>query len=161
MENTIISETKINFYESMFDLLCSDNNTDDNCCLISQEPLEEKYITLNCNHSFNYSSIFFEICNQKNNKSILEVQHLKKYEIKCPYCRTVQSGILPYHPKFPKISQVNWPQKQSFIKNPNMFVVLCKSIIKSGKRKGLQCNCKVKSNGFCGRHNKTQNVSTI
>ena len=71
-------------------------------CFITNEKLEENYIKLPCNHTFNYMALYNEIINQKNNwtkiKNIshLESHKLRAYQMKCPYCRTIYDGILPY-----------------------------------------------------------------
>ena len=75
-------------------------------CLISKEPLEDIHIKLTCNHYFNYEPIFNEIIKQKVKKNYKEVQKLRKYEIKCPYCRNVQTELLPYNQSFKKIKLV-------------------------------------------------------
>ena len=68
-----------------------------------------------------------------------------KGEIKCPYCRNVQKGLLPHRKGFPKIRYVNWPP--SLVMKSN----LCCAILKSGKRKGEMCGkpCYEK---YCGSH---------
>ena len=72
----------------------------DNICLISNEPLEKDHITFTCKHKFNYIPIFNEIIRQKHHiihrkYNNLEVQKLTKFQMKCPYCRKIQNGILP------------------------------------------------------------------
>ena len=53
----------MSFQELLNKLICDDNDNDnddnDKYCLISYEPLENKHITLDCNHKFNYKNIFF------------------------------------------------------------------------------------------------------
>jgi hypothetical protein len=55
-------------------------------CLISKEPIINK-ITLPCNHSYEYQYLYEEIKQQK--------QRHKSY-FKCPYCRTMYTGTIPY-----------------------------------------------------------------
>ena len=89
--------------------------------------------------------------------SKLETCKLKKYQVKCPYCRTIQNGVLFHKEHYPKIDGVNWPESK-FCKSRR-----CKAIIKSGKRKGQACGkpCYME---FCNRHNnkniKSSNVIT-
>ena len=45
-------------------------------CLISQEKLETNFVKLECNHKFNYESMFYEILYQKKKKSF------RNYKIK-------------------------------------------------------------------------------
>ncbi len=124
----------------------------DNICLISNETLEEKYITLKCKHTFNYEHIFKEILNQKKNYNNYEITKLSNAQIKCPYCRNVSDGILPWKKTFPKIQFVNWPPNLSFVKNK------CKYIFASGKKKGEMC-CKFTdyTSQFCKNHEKIMN----
>jgi len=66
-------------------------------CLITYEPLREKYIILKCGHSFNYEPLFYDIMNQKKKYNSMERHILRAREIRCPYCRNIQSGLLPYY----------------------------------------------------------------
>ena len=50
----------------------------------------------------------------------------------CPYCRNIQKGLLPPHPKFEFIFGVNGPN--------HMYTKKCKYQFKSGLRKGTLCN---------------------
>ena len=50
-------------------------------------------------HLFNYSAIFKEIKNQKKNPTYLETQKLSTKQIKCPYCRNIQNGLLQSYPR--------------------------------------------------------------
>ena len=51
-----IIEGGINFYDELYKSICSPSNNEntDNICLISNEPLIENFVTLDCNHKFNY-----------------------------------------------------------------------------------------------------------
>jgi hypothetical protein len=64
-------------------------------CLISGEVLDNNYITLQCNHKFNFLELYNEVIEQKT-KKLLDNSKLRLNEIKCPYCRTITSNILPY-----------------------------------------------------------------
>ena len=134
--NTIISELNNQslFNAKLLELFNEESSEEKSKCLISNELLDKDCINLLCNHSFNYGSIFNEIYAQKGpKKSFLEIQRLSKNEIKCPYCRRIHIGILPYRIGFPKIKFVNWPPSL-VLKNHN-----CSVLLKSGKRKGLAC----------------------
>tara|TARA_X000000368_G_scaffold404912_1_gene381485 strand:+ start:603 stop:1565 length:963 start_codon:yes stop_codon:yes gene_type:complete len=125
--------------KSFFNLLQSELNKTQNeniqKCLISNEPLlHNTKITLLCKHSFNYEPLFKEIKIQKTRFNNLETQRLKTYQIKCPYCRTTQNGILPYKTGYSKIDYVNWPEKYAY--KPYK----CGYIFLSGKKKGHSCN---------------------
>ena len=199
------------FYNKLYSSLCENTiETENNIqgpthCLITNEPLDNKYITLYCKHSFNYPALFNEIKHQKEVYVKTEVQRLRRDQIKCPYCRHIQQGILPYWENYPKVRYVNHPQtlqmklnqctytfksgkrkgqtckKRCYDELCNMCEtkvakqierkkkkeqeqkkyqepvvtneMLCNEVLRSGKRKGQICNCKVKQ-GFskCGRH---------
>ena len=70
-----------------------------NTCLISKEPIIEN-ITLTCGHAFEYIYLYEEIKVQK--------QRHKNY-FKCPYCRHVYFGTIPYYEleEVDKINNVN------------------------------------------------------
>ena len=114
-----IIEGGINFYEELYKSL--DNNDNDNnntnqeednknVCQITNLPLLDHNITLECSHKFNYDSLYKEICNQKYVFRSYSVETLtnseyqkfkdsgKDYFIKCPYCRCIQFTLLPYYP---------------------------------------------------------------
>ena len=97
-----------NFHSELLEAICNDvSNQPLKVCLITAMPLEKNYITLNCGHDFNYKSILGEITKQKKSISMLETQKLDKYQLKCPYCRRIQNGILPFNKSFTKIKGVN------------------------------------------------------
>jgi len=143
------------FNAELFKMLCEENSEDENECLITSEPLDEDSIELVCKHRFNYKPLFSEISRQKiYNK--LEVTHLKPREIKCPYCRTIQNGLIPPSTNYPELLKfgVNQPIKHVFKGNK------CSSILKSGKRKGDKCN-KSCYGKYCIYHNKKINTEEI
>ena len=130
---------------------CDDN--DDNICLIDGQILKEYHIKLQCSHKFNYLSILDELKIQRN-YNMLEVQKVGQYQIKCPYCRNIHNGILPYYKTIveDKIRGVNWPPSKV------LKTQKCKTILKSGKRKGEECG-KLCIYDFCNTHKKN-NVKT-
>jgi len=105
-----IIEDNIDFYK---DLLEDDNNNqdEDNNCLITNMPLSDKFVTLSCGHKFNYVPLYNDIFNhkQKFNNMEASVSLLKIDEIRCPYCRNKQKGVLPYYEEFglKKVNGVN------------------------------------------------------
>jgi hypothetical protein len=123
------------FNKILYNSLDCDEITDDDKCLISAEPLEDDHITLECKHKFNYMHIFNEIQNQKK-KSYYEITKLSLYQIKCPYCRSIQNGLIPVNKRYPTYvcKGINTPRTKCYIPNK------CISIIKSGKKKGSICN---------------------
>lgn len=94
-----IIEGDINFFNELNNELKKSpiqETKSDDICLITHEALTDNYITLSCNHRFNYIPLYLEVLNQKNRYSSLETTHLKINEIKCPYCRTITTKLLPY-----------------------------------------------------------------
>lgn len=99
--------------------LVEDNIKDGNC-LITNEKLKKGYVTLSCNHSFNYIPLYNDLVYHKKSLN-LETQYLKTNEIRCPYCRNKQVGLIPYYNMdgVKKIIGVN------YIKQPNTIVGKC------------------------------------
>ena len=153
----------MNFYD-----LLNDENEDvknENICLISQEDLKDNYITLNCNHTFNYLPLYNELVKQKNYSNSLEVIKVKVNEIKCPYCRSITPNILP----FIDISGVSLIKGVNYPKKYSLMLHKCEWVYKSGKNKGCLCNkpaIKIDNTILCKTHEKlnknkdlTKNVS--
>jgi hypothetical protein len=127
-------------------------NKPDDCCLITRQPLELNYVTLTCNHKFNYLSLYKEVVNQKI-PNHLETTWLAINEIKCPYCRTISNKLLPYidYPDVTHKKCVNYPIKYC------MQLHKCDWTIKTGKHKNSKC-CKgayqSKFGAYCEPHQK-------
>ena len=138
------------FYELLNKELTKDVKNELQKCLISDEPLNNTKITLICNHSFNYYSLFKEIKIQKTRYNNLETQRLKRNEIKCPYCRNTQKGILPYKKGDAKIRYVNWPENLAY--KP----FKCSYTFLSGKKKNEICN-RPSCDKYCKQHNRIMN----
>jgi hypothetical protein len=181
-----IIEGNLNFNQELIKSICNtDEDETSKNCLISGMPLNEEYITLRCGHQFNYESIFKEVKRQKKEINYLETARLNKTQIKCPYCRNIQEGLLPFCEE--KIKGVNWPPKYSYSTQHCKYIMrsgkrkgndcnalcfgkrcykhfakkniqYCNAIIKSGKNKGQKCKCKSFKNGFCKRHFKKEIV---
>jgi hypothetical protein len=106
-------EGNIDFFAELYKSLDEDDNLNEesNLCLITDKPLTDKYVQLQCGHKFNYGPLFLDIKNHKQKFNHLEggATQLKINEIRCPYCRHKHEGILPYYPElgFPKINGVN------------------------------------------------------
>ncbi len=141
--NQVINQ---NFNVELMKLLEDDD--DDDVCLIDGTSLDINSFQLSCKHKFNYSSLLQEIKMQKKYNN-LEVQKLGVYQMKCPYCRNIHNGVLPYkeHLYSVKLKGVNWPPSK-VLKTDK-----CTAIIRSGKRKGQPCN-KLCVGKFCSRHQK-------
>lgn len=120
-------------------------------CLISQDSLDLNYITLDCNHKFNFLPLYFEIKKQKTIKNHFETTNLKLNEIKCPYCRTITNKLLPYRDisGIEYIRGVNYPSKYC------IKIHTCEWVLKNGKQKGSKCNnsaFETPSGCFCNKH---------
>ena len=112
-ENTENTETTEN----------TENTENTEKCLISNELLQTNYITLECNHKFNYIELYNEVVEQKT-KKILDNSKLKLNEIKCPYCRSITKNILPYFKYYNNklIKGVNNPQELSIKLNECQYI---------------------------------------
>ena len=96
-----IIENGINFYDELYKSLDdvpieNEDASGASMCLISNEPLIENYVTLECGHKFNYVPVFNDIMNHKKKYNAMETRILKTMEIRCPYCRNIQKTLLPY-----------------------------------------------------------------
>ena len=136
-----------------------DKEEDANICLITKEKLVDNYITLSCNHKFNYLPLYNEISKQKIS-NYLETTILSLNQIKCPYCRSIQDTLLPNLKGYelPLRKGVNTPEKYC------SKIYDCKWIIKSGKNKGNNCGCSAYKKDeaiFCFRHHFLTNLTKI
>lgn len=139
-----IIDDDIDFYsEILKDDEDDDKNINDSIlnkevCLLSGLPLTQNYIKLTCSHTFNYENLFKEIQSQKQYNEYNKEKLI--YEIKCPYCRTIIKGLLPYIPTIidKKITRINHPEKYCLSHKK------CSYIFKRGKKKGEKCDI----NGF-------------
>jgi hypothetical protein len=117
--------------------------------------LEDNFITLTCNHTFNYVPLFEEVRNQKK-INYMEIWRLSHKQMKCPYCRSITNNIMPFFTqyKLPLIYGVNSPERYSL----NLHD--CEHKFKSGKMKNTSCNktaCKSGFGVFCNAHYKMMN----
>jgi hypothetical protein len=114
------------FYEQLYASLSTDDgDATTECCLITDEPLVDKYVELNCGHKFNYVPLYNDILNHKQKFNSMEssLSALKTNEIRCPYCRDKQTELLPYYPEFglTKVNGVNalFKEKRCAYQIPN------------------------------------------
>lgn len=106
---------EIDFFAELYKSLDNDNDEDTDIktksCLITQLPLTDKYVELNCGHSFNYIPLYNDLVNFKNKYNSMEGSstRLKHGEIRCPYCRKKQTELLPYYEELglKKINGIN------------------------------------------------------
>lgn len=66
-------------------------------CLITNEPLTQFYVTLNCNHSFNYEPLYNEVKMQRNVKNFSGFLRCNILQLQCPFCRKINTCTLPYY----------------------------------------------------------------
>jgi len=78
----------------------NDNLNYDNICLITNEPLIDKFVTMECGHKFNYIPLYNDLIKQKYFTNIMEESGLKINEIRCPYCRTISTQLIPFYEDF-------------------------------------------------------------
>lgn len=110
-------EGGIDFYEELYKSLDIEENEqktdeDNNLCLITNQPLTDKYFQIDCGHKFNYIPLYLDIKNHKQKFNGMEgsSSRLQTDEIRCPYCRKKQKGLLPYYEELnlAKIHGVNF-----------------------------------------------------
>ena len=160
-------EGDVDFFSELNNLKTEEEPTnDDNICLITYEPLSDRYIKMNCGHTFNYVPLFNDLLNHKNyqEKQDQEKQNQKKQnqqkpknkikigqpKIRCPYCRKTTTKLLPCYEGF-HASEITVDNS----------IPLCKEIIKTGPKKGLCCGIKSVENNLCKRHYKKINNINI
>jgi hypothetical protein len=119
-------------------------------CLISNELLTTNYITLECNHKFNYMELYNEVLEQKT-KKMLDNSKLKLNEVKCPYCRAITKNILPYLKYYDTkiIKGVNYPYDLSIKLNECQYIEKNSELCKKSAcitKLGIFCNSHVKYN---------------
>jgi hypothetical protein len=101
-----IIEGDIDFYGELYKSLDEKPDEKQECCLITDLPLEEDFVKLECSHKFNYGPLYKELCKQK--KSVNDENYnITKMLIKCPYCRCLQSTLLPPKMGFKAIYGIN------------------------------------------------------
>ena len=109
-------EGEIDFYSELYKSLDVEENEhkteeDSKLCLITNAPLTEYYVEMLCGHKFNYVPLYLDIKTHKKKFNGLEstTGQLKHDEIRCPYCRKKQKGVLPYYEELAleKVNGVN------------------------------------------------------
>lgn len=143
-------EGNLNFYDELYKSLDENNALDEkDLCLITNTPLTENYVTLECNHKFNYVAIYNDILNHKKKFNSLEAKHLKTGQIRCPYCRNIQNNLLPYYniSGIKKCSGVNWVDENNTMSHYD-FIGNCCFLKTSTDSNGniININC---SYNFC------------
>ncbi len=94
------------------------NNNDeanDSKCLITDAPLTAFHVKLTCGHKFNYGPLYQEVLRQKGRNGVYNYfEKIGTHQVKCPYCRSITNGLLPYlgnspHPTIKRLVGVNAP----------------------------------------------------
>jgi hypothetical protein len=110
-------EGGIDFFAELYKSLDDDepnNKTDEdkNKCLITNQTLTDKFVEMSCGHKFNYIPLYNDVLNHKKKFNNMEgsATRLKHNEMRCPYCRKKQTGLMPYYEELnlPKVSGVNY-----------------------------------------------------
>ena len=148
-----IIEGGIDFYNEINNITTNNNNitpnndTLNNLCLITQEPLTINYIKLPCGHTFNYLPLYKEISVQKKNstiKNVFEIIKLNINEMKCPYCRLKIDNILPYIPFYQENEDgKNIIERINGVNSPERYCMKhkdCSWVFKQGKDEGTTCS---------------------
>jgi hypothetical protein len=111
-----IVEGGIDFFAELYKSLDDDENNnkteeDNNKCLITNQPLTDKFVELSCGHKFNYLPLYNDVLNHKKKFNNMEgsATRLKQDEMRCPYCRKRSTGLLTYYEELnlPKVVGVN------------------------------------------------------
>lgn len=115
--------------------------SEENCCLLTKEPLKTIHIVLECGHKFNYLPLYREIIAQKIKCVSYNSYPLKSNQIKCPYCRNIQDKLLPYlqYDGVKKMLHVNHPSKMSMTSQPCMYNANNYKNINSKSKKTIVC----------------------
>ena len=135
-----IIEGNMDFYEELYKSLDDIDEYKNDVCLITNQPLIENYVTLDCKHKFNYIPLYREVIVQKtiglSPNGYYTSHSLKRNEIKCPYCRNVQDKLLPYieYDGVKKTYGVNYPTKMSMTSQPCAHSAVNNANSKKGKK---------------------------
>ena len=120
-------------------------------CLVTGAPLAENHVTLGCGHKFNYGAIFNELRLMREwSGRPYDTNYVGPREMRCPYCREITPGLLPYVPSIvdKRVSGVNAPQAFCIGQVP------CDHILLRGQRKGQAC-------GKAGFYYKGKNICPL
>ena len=79
-----VVEGGIDFFAELYKSLDDEENNhktdeDNNICLITNKPLTDKFVEMNCGHKFNYLPLYNDLLNHKNKfHKIIYKRHLHK-----------------------------------------------------------------------------------
>jgi len=110
-----VFENNINFFDELYKSLDTEEKEEENedhICLITKQNLCDRFVKMNCGHKFNYLPLYNDILNHKKKFNTMESRNgtLHNNEIRCPYCRNKQTGVLPYYEDLSllKVNGVNY-----------------------------------------------------
>lgn len=105
-------------------------------CLVTGDELGPNHVKLDCGHKFNYMAIYNELRMLRSwSGRPYDTNYVTKGEIRCPYCREVTKGVLPYVPTaVPVLTRgLNSPLSLSIGKHT------CEHTLVRGARRGQTC----------------------
>jgi hypothetical protein len=166
-------EGNIDFFSELYKSLDDEDNihkveSDNNLCLITNKLLIDKFVELNCGHKFNYIPLYNDIYNHKKKFNNMEgsASLLKMNEIRCPYCRKKQLGVLPYYEelKIEKTNGVNFyddtvVQNNIYTKPKSIYsYIKCEFIMPNPSSSSCSVNYTTKlecdGKSYCWNHSK-------
>lgn len=164
-------EGGIDFFDELYKSLDVDEEEkktedDKNKCLITNQLLVDKYVTLKCGHKFNYIPLYHDIVNHKKKFNLMEGSNgkLKTDEIRCPYCRKKQNELLIYYEELglEKIDGVNFYDPNLKQQNTNYHYSTHKCEFKwpnsfyDPNKPESDTNCKYLNYQSCGHYSGTK-----
>jgi uncharacterized Zn finger protein (UPF0148 family) len=104
------SEIKVNMNELIGNIDVDQEKEDIKTCMITGDVLHEPFVELKCGHTYNYTPLYKDLINQKKKFYTMDIEKLNVNEIRCPYCRKKQNGLLPFYelPEVKKVHGINW-----------------------------------------------------
>lgn len=135
-------EGGIDFFAELYKSLDIEESDENNICLITNQPLTDKFVSLNCGHKFNYIPLYNDLVNHRRKFNIMEAsnERLSLTEIRCPYCRSKQDGLLPYYEDLglSKVTGVNHYNSQTMKDPTNRMKYKCEYQIKNNNFNSLE-----------------------
>jgi hypothetical protein len=91
-------EDDLNLYDLLKKKEEDEKQNENNVCLITGDELVDKYIKMECGHTFNYLPLYHDLRYHKYELNSSELSGKLCYnEIRCPYCRTKTFQLLPFY----------------------------------------------------------------
>ena len=161
-------EGGLDFYSELYGSLEQTDCEGEKVCLITNNQLSDRHVKMNCGHSFNYEPLYKDLVNHLTKFNNMEGSTgvLGKNEIRCPYCRSKQKGVLPYYPELglKRVEGVNTacvpPQLCCFVwDNENFDEEHPENFVNPKTIKCTHIGSKIMNDGekdvfYCVKHNK-------